>query len=237
MCSLGTVILPLKYDINLSTSIQYHYKHMHTCISHFNCVQLFVTPMDCSPPGSLVHGDSPGKNTGVGCHTLPRDLPSPGIASTSLMSPALKGGSLPLATWEAPTLAQIPSFLIHIIVPTPTLLPGLPPSHHSPKFQWVWSFQEINLGNSFHWLLPKYPSTTSKFLFLSEASSLHHFSKWTSIFSIPKVFHFTVMMFIMNVSWWLSPPVSLFMSFLTCFKCTLHLLFPLAFDFLSKTQV
>ena len=24
--------------------------------------------MDCSPPGSSVHGDSPGKNTGVGCH-------------------------------------------------------------------------------------------------------------------------------------------------------------------------
>ena len=27
-------------------------------------------PMDCSLPGSSVHGDSPGKNTGVGCHAL-----------------------------------------------------------------------------------------------------------------------------------------------------------------------
>ena len=26
--------------------------------------------MDCSPPGSSVHGDSPGKNTGVVCHAL-----------------------------------------------------------------------------------------------------------------------------------------------------------------------
>ena len=26
--------------------------------------------MDCSPSGSSVHGDSPGKNTGVGCHAL-----------------------------------------------------------------------------------------------------------------------------------------------------------------------
>ena len=26
--------------------------------------------MDCSPPGSSVHGNSPGKNTGVSCHTL-----------------------------------------------------------------------------------------------------------------------------------------------------------------------
>ena len=27
-------------------------------------------PMGCSPPGSSVHGDSPGKNTGMGCHFL-----------------------------------------------------------------------------------------------------------------------------------------------------------------------
>ena len=27
-------------------------------------------PMDCSPPGSSVPGDSPGKNTGVGCCAL-----------------------------------------------------------------------------------------------------------------------------------------------------------------------
>ena len=30
----------------------------------------FCDPMDCSPPGFSVHGDSPGKNTGVGCHAL-----------------------------------------------------------------------------------------------------------------------------------------------------------------------
>ena len=27
-------------------------------------------PMDCSPPGSSVHGVSPGKNSGVGCLAL-----------------------------------------------------------------------------------------------------------------------------------------------------------------------
>ena len=37
------------------------------CFSH---VWLFVTPMDCSPPGFSVFGDSPAKNTGVGCHAL-----------------------------------------------------------------------------------------------------------------------------------------------------------------------
>ena len=40
--------------------------------------------MDCSPPGSSVHGDSPGKNTGVGCHFLsPGELPDPGIEPAS----------------------------------------------------------------------------------------------------------------------------------------------------------
>ena len=32
--------------------------------------QTLCDSMDCSPPGSSVHGDSPGKNTGVGCHAL-----------------------------------------------------------------------------------------------------------------------------------------------------------------------
>ena len=31
-------------------------------------------PIDCSPPGSSVHGDSPGKSTGVGCHFLPQGI-------------------------------------------------------------------------------------------------------------------------------------------------------------------
>ena len=31
-------------------------------------VPLFCDPMDCSLPGSSIHGDSPGKDTGVDCH-------------------------------------------------------------------------------------------------------------------------------------------------------------------------
>ena len=31
------------------------------------CLTLSDPMDDCSPPGSSVHGDSPGKNTGVGC--------------------------------------------------------------------------------------------------------------------------------------------------------------------------
>ena len=31
-------------------------------------------PTDCSPPGSSVHEDSPGKNIGVGCHFLLQEI-------------------------------------------------------------------------------------------------------------------------------------------------------------------
>ena len=34
-------------------------------------------PMNCSLPGSCVHGISPGKNTGVGCHFLPQGSSRP----------------------------------------------------------------------------------------------------------------------------------------------------------------
>ena len=44
----------------------------------------FVTPMDCNLPGSSVHGDSPGKNTGVGCHALLQ-----GIFPTQGLNPGL----------------------------------------------------------------------------------------------------------------------------------------------------
>ena len=37
------------------------------CLVAQSCPTLF-DPMDCSPPGSSAHGDSPGKNTRVDCH-------------------------------------------------------------------------------------------------------------------------------------------------------------------------
>ena len=39
------------------------------CLVTQLCLTL-CDPMDCSLPGSSVHGDSPAKNTGVGCQDL-----------------------------------------------------------------------------------------------------------------------------------------------------------------------
>ena len=65
---------------------------MHVCTKSLQSCLTLCDPMDCSPPCSCVHGDSPGKNTGVGCHALQGGLPDPGIEPACLISPALAGG-------------------------------------------------------------------------------------------------------------------------------------------------
>ena len=67
-------------------------------LNHFSHVQL-CNHMDCSPPGSSVHGDSPHKNTGVGCHA-----PLQGI-------PWTQGSNLSffyLLHWQAGSLPRVP---------------------------------------------------------------------------------------------------------------------------------
>ena len=62
------------------------------------CLVALLCPTLCNPmgwglPSSSVHGDSPGKNTGVGCHALLQgDLPNSG---TKPRFPALQVDSLP----------------------------------------------------------------------------------------------------------------------------------------------
>ena len=54
---------------------QYHFSRFHVCTLK---VKVLLTqqcrtlwdPMECSSPGSSLHGIFPGKNTGVGCHFL-----------------------------------------------------------------------------------------------------------------------------------------------------------------------
>ena len=63
-------------------------------LSH-SVVSNTLDSMDYSPPGSSVHGNSPDKITGVGCHASPGDLPNPGFEPRS---PALQVDSLPSET-------------------------------------------------------------------------------------------------------------------------------------------
>ena len=59
-------------------SFQLVYKHVHAHLLQ-SCPTLF-NPMDYSPPGSSVHGDSPGKNIRVSCHALLQGIfPNQGV--------------------------------------------------------------------------------------------------------------------------------------------------------------
>ena len=81
----------------------------------------FWDPMDCSPPGSSVHGNSPGKNTGVGCHALLQagDLPNQ-------VTPALQADSLPCEPPRKPKNTGVGSLsLPQGIFPTQELNWGL----------------------------------------------------------------------------------------------------------------
>ena len=53
------------------------------CLAAHSCLTL-CNPVDCSLPGFSVHGDSPGKNTGVSCHALLQDPYFYSIRSTRM---------------------------------------------------------------------------------------------------------------------------------------------------------
>ena len=66
----------------------------------FSHVQLLVTPWTVKSTRLLCPQDSPGKNTGVGCHFLLQgNLPNPGIKLASPVASALAGG---FSTTEPP---------------------------------------------------------------------------------------------------------------------------------------
>ena len=73
------------------------------CLVAQSCLTL-CDPMDCSSPGSSVHGDSPGKNTGVGCHARLQEI-FPTQESNQHLFHLLhwQASSLPLAPPRKPT--------------------------------------------------------------------------------------------------------------------------------------
>ena len=86
------------------------------CLVAQSCLTL-CDLMDCSLPGSSVHGNSPGKKTGVVFHAfLSGDLPNPG---TKPRSPILQMDSLP---------SEPPGKLMNSQVGSQSLLQGIFPT-------------------------------------------------------------------------------------------------------------
>ena len=69
------------------------------CIKSLQLFLILCNPMDCGPPGSSVHWDSLGKNTGVSCHALLQ-----GIFPTGASNPH----PLCLLHWQAGYLPLAP---------------------------------------------------------------------------------------------------------------------------------
>ena len=60
-----------KWGVDLVFSLQVHYSmHMNSSLFVALCVLSLSVVSDSLRPGSSVHGDSPGKNTGVGYYAL-----------------------------------------------------------------------------------------------------------------------------------------------------------------------
>ena len=79
-------------------------------MQHAKLLQQSLTlcdPVDCSPPGSSVHGHSPGRNTGVGCHALHQGIfLTQGSNSCLFCLLHWQVGSLPLSHPGNPSLWQ-----------------------------------------------------------------------------------------------------------------------------------
>ena len=100
-------------------------KHCHVMLSHAKLLQSHPTlcgPMDCSLPDSA--RDSPGKNTGGGCHALLQGIfPTQGSNPCFLCLLHWRASSLPLAQ-SCPTLCD----------PMNHSTPCLPVHHQLPEF-------------------------------------------------------------------------------------------------------
>ena len=84
-----------------------------------SCLTL-CDPIDCSPPGSSVHGDSPGKNTGVACHALLQEISQP---RDPTQVSCIAGGFVTLWSDEARfiTMSLVSTFVFQNSLPVPFL--------------------------------------------------------------------------------------------------------------------
>ena len=115
--------------------------------------------MDCSPPGSSVHRDSSGKDTGAGCHTLLQGVFLTQGSNPHLTFSALAGGFyITRGTREAHNIVLASAIYqqelvmsIHMSSPSWTCLPPPTPSHPSRLSQST-GFELPVWHSKFHWL-------------------------------------------------------------------------------------
>ena len=73
----STSLIPFKLFLSITFSnasgAQPHgFNYYNMCAQSLQSCPTLCNPTDCSPPGSSVHGDPPGKKIEVGCHFFSR---------------------------------------------------------------------------------------------------------------------------------------------------------------------
>ena len=143
--------------------IDYFLSHIVLCLVAQLCVTL-CDPMDCSLPGSSVHGNSLGKNTGVGSHALLHGIIPTQVSNTGLLHFRLilyhmsHQGSPRILEWVAYPFSRVssqqgikPGSPALQVDSLPAELPGKPNIYHIPthflgeKYSEVKLFREISL--------------------------------------------------------------------------------------------
>ena len=150
-------------------------------------------PVDCSPPGSSVHGDFPGKDTGVSCHFLLQ-----GIFQTQGSNPGLlhwQADSWPLSHLGSQKLERQCLICSLWSLSTPCSLhgprvggggTGAPPiiTQLSNLWAWVPSAVKWGVGLSYHRLMvlakilwPRHPDL----ILLPESVEKFNYTTWPKI--------------------------------------------------------
>ena len=108
--NVGTSVAQQTKQIKISTSRNLHSSGTYSLVGVVQSLKSCPTlcnPMDCSPPGSSIHGISRQEYwSGLPCPP-PGHLSDPGIGPASLMSPALTGGFFTTELPEKPSLAEL----------------------------------------------------------------------------------------------------------------------------------
>ena len=96
--SISAYLFLLCKKIHLTMFSRFHVRCAVRCLVAQSCPTL-CDPLDCSLAGSSVHGESPGRNTGLGCHALLQEIfptqgLNPGLPHCSRSLPSEQAGKL-----------------------------------------------------------------------------------------------------------------------------------------------
>ena len=129
--------------------------------------------MDCSPPGSFIQWDPPGKSTGVGCHCLNSyhsmgTLNLPGVSQVALVV-----NNLPANAGDVRDTCGLDPWVRKMLwrrtwQPTPVFLPGESHGERSLAGYIPWGHKELDTAtNTFTFMERITPKAASSLVFLS----------------------------------------------------------------------